>query len=99
MAAGAAVEDVLAVGGGGRARRRIGGFGRLRAPHRDEENAMRPYHVMPAAGRWEITREGEFDVLADFSDREEALRWAREQAQADDSPVVAHREDYSIEPG
>ncbi len=58
---------------------------------------MQPYHVMPAAGRWEITREGEFDVLADFSDRDEALTWAREQAASDGASVIAHREDYSIE--
>lgn len=56
----------------------------------------KPLHIMPSAGRWEVVREDEFDVLADFGDRDEAVAWAVEQA-GEEAPVVVHREDFSVE--
>lgn len=56
-----------------------------------------PLHVMPAAGRWEITREGEFDMVADFANREEALEWIRNQPELAEAKLVIHAEDFSIE--
>ncbi len=54
-------------------------------------------HVMPAGGRWEVTREGEFDVVADFADRAEALEWIQAQPELADAQLVVHAEDFSIE--
>ncbi|MBA3685518.1 MAG: DUF2188 domain-containing protein [Planctomycetes bacterium] len=56
-----------------------------------------PLHVMPAGGRWEVTREGEFDIVADFADRGEALEWIRNQPELADTKLVIHAEDFSIE--
>jgi hypothetical protein len=56
----------------------------------------KPLHIMPSGDRWEVIREDEFDVLADFDDRAEAIAWAEENA-GEDAAVVAHREDFSIE--
>lgn len=56
----------------------------------------KPLHIMPSGERWEVIREDEFDVLADFDDRDAAIAWAREEA-GDDAAVVTHRQDFSIE--
>ncbi len=54
-------------------------------------------HVMPAAGRWEVTREGEFDVVADFAERAEALEWIKNQPELIGAGLVVHADDFSIE--
>ena len=56
----------------------------------------KPLHIMPSGDRWEVIREDEFDVLAEFDAREDAVTWAREEA-GDDAAVVVHRQDFSVE--
>lgn len=56
----------------------------------------KPLHIMPSGERWEVIREDEFDVLAEFEDRREAVAWAVDLA-AEEATVIVHREDFSVE--
>lgn len=56
----------------------------------------KPLHIMPSGDRWEVIREDEFEVLAEFEDRDEAVAWAENQA-APEAAVIVHREDFSVE--
>jgi len=55
-----------------------------------------PLHIMPSGERWEVIREDEFEVLAEFENRNEAIAWAEQEA-GDTAVVVIHREDFSVE--
>ena len=56
----------------------------------------KPLHIMPSGDRWEVIREDEFEVLAEFDAREDAIAWARDEA-GEAAAVVVHRQDFSVE--
>ena len=55
------------------------------------------YHVEPAAGLWVVVRETHPEPLADFSDRESALAFARSESdKIGMAEVVVHGYDGSV---